>query len=87
MLDEHGKERVSIKVELKSGFDQKQIVSTLSHSLKKVFKISMDIEVVQPGTVKRFELKQKRWSDQRGAQLSQFANAALPHRLKTVLSQ
>ena len=78
LLDEHGKERVSIKVELKSGFDQKQIVSTLTHSLKKVFKISMDIEVVQPGTVKRFELKQKRWSDQRGAQLSQFANAAIP---------
>jgi hypothetical protein len=29
----------------------------------------MDVEVVPPGTVQRFELKQRRWKDERRLQL------------------
>jgi phenylacetate-CoA ligase len=68
-LDERGKERAVVRVELHADARCDEFPLELSGSLKKAFHVMMDVEVVPPGTVQRFELKQRRWKDERRLQL------------------
>jgi phenylacetate-coenzyme A ligase PaaK-like adenylate-forming protein len=45
-------------------------IAGLAARLKDAFRVSFDVEAVPAGTVRRFELKQKRWTDQRAARLA-----------------
>jgi phenylacetate-CoA ligase len=69
-IDERGKERAVVRVELRSECSQEGFADELSASLKRTFHVTMDIEVVPPGTVQRFELKQRRWTDERSMRLA-----------------
>jgi len=70
LLDPQGRERVLVRVELRPDAHAATVASELRASLKRVFGVTMEVEVVPAGTVRRFELKQKRWSDERGARLA-----------------
>ena len=70
-IDEHGKERVVVRVELRGEYGQARFVEELSASLKLAFHVGMDVEVVPAGTVQRFELKQRRWKDERVARMAE----------------
>jgi len=73
-LDEQGRERARVLVELRAQAAQdgsrEQAVTGLAARLKDAFRVSFDVEAVPAGTVRRFELKQKRWTDQRAARLA-----------------
>jgi phenylacetate-CoA ligase len=73
-LDEQGRERVRVLVELRTHATlprkQEQVVVALAAKLKDAFRVSFDVEAVPAGTVRRFELKQRRWTDQRAARLA-----------------
>ncbi|MEZ5653186.1 MAG: AMP-binding protein [Burkholderiaceae bacterium] len=67
-LDADGRERATILVELHgepAADAYRQIVTDLADRLRDAFRVRFDIEVVPHGTVRRFELKQRRWSDMR----------------------
>ncbi len=76
LLDARGKERVALRVEIRADADATTVASTLAASLKREFHIAMEVEIVPHGTVRRFELKQRRWSDDRSARLA-LAGATL----------
>ncbi len=73
-LDPEGRERARVLVELRpwaaEGQVQEQTVKQLAARLRDAFRVSFDVEVVPPGTVRRFELKQRRWSDERTARMA-----------------
>jgi phenylacetate-CoA ligase len=69
-LDERGKERALVRVELRRECDPARFAQELSASLKQAFHVTMEVEVVAAGTVQRFELKQRRWKDERTARLA-----------------
>jgi phenylacetate-CoA ligase len=69
-LDERGKERAVVRVELRAGSSLEGFAEELAASLKNAFHVTMDVEVVPAGTVQRFELKQKRWKDERNLRLT-----------------
>lgn len=73
-MDSEGRERARIMVELrestKSNSKPNDVCHELEQSLKKAFRLAIDVEVVPKGTVQRFELKQRRWKDERTARFS-----------------
>ncbi len=69
MLDQEGKEHAVVRVELHHG-DPQRVREALAVSLKAAFHVIMDVEIVPTGTVQRFDLKQKRWTDERGRSMA-----------------
>jgi phenylacetate-CoA ligase len=66
-FDGHGRERAAVRVELRPGASAADVAARLSRNLKRAFHVLFDVEVVAPGTIERFELKQRRWRDERMA--------------------
>lgn len=69
-LDAQGRERVVVRMEVRPGTQPEEAAARLAASLKAAFHVRMDVETVAAGTVQRFELKQRRWKDNRGAGLA-----------------
>lgn len=73
-LDDEGRERARLLVEMRGhvqgGEATARAAARLAARMKDAFRVSFDVEVVPAGTVRRFELKQKRWTDQRAARLA-----------------
>lgn len=70
-IDERGKERVRISVEIRAEAQAADVAQRLAAGIKADFHVLMDVEIVPAGTVRRFELKQKRWIDERSARMAQ----------------
>lgn len=68
-LDAQGRERIRVLVEVRAGTPG-EALGGLAARLKDAFRVSFDLEIVSPGTVRRFELKQRRWTDERTARLA-----------------
>ena len=73
-LDSDGRERVRVLVELRTASlranGHAEALAALAARLKSAFRVSFDVEAVPAGTVRRFELKQKRWTDERTVRLA-----------------
>ena len=73
-LDDEGRERARLLVELRGHVQgaeaEARAAARLAARMKDAFRVSFDVDVVPAGTVRRFELKQKRWTDQRTARLA-----------------
>lgn len=73
-MDDRGRETARVLVELRGGGEVRSArdsaVRDLEAALKHAFGISFDVVEVPHGTVKRFELKQQRWTDQRGERMT-----------------
>jgi phenylacetate-CoA ligase len=54
-----------VMLELMEGRNDQEVVRTLKEDLRNSFEIRMEIEVVPPGTLPRFEYKSKRFMDKR----------------------
>jgi len=72
-IDDHGRECARVLVELR-GIDDDPVargvvVRRISERLKHAFRVSFEVVAVPAGTVKRFELKQRRWTDEREERL------------------
>lgn len=55
-----------VMLELMEGGNHQKVVRALEEDLRNSFEIRMEIEVVPPGTLPRFEYKSKRYVDKRG---------------------
>jgi phenylacetate-CoA ligase len=67
-LDAQGRERIRVLVEVRVdrvAGDADKHLGSLAARLKDAFRVTFDVEIVPPGTVRRFELKQRRWTDER----------------------
>jgi phenylacetate-CoA ligase len=69
-LDEHGRELALVRMELRDGVSPSGIPARLASSLRATFRVRFKVEVVPSGTVRRFELKQRRWQDERASGLT-----------------
>jgi len=73
VLDGQGRERVCVRIELRAAVPEEGragALKVLGARLKDAFRVTFDLEVVPAGTVKRFELKQRRWTDERTARMA-----------------
>lgn len=71
-LDAEGRERAKVLIELRPAAQgaARDALARLGAQLKDAFRVTFDLESVPAGTVRRFELKQKRWTDERTARLA-----------------
>jgi len=74
-IDDQGKERVKVEIEFKEGViaeAENQILKSLSQKIKSKTDVSMEVDKVDKGTLKRSELKARRWTDARKSNLQKI---------------
>ena len=64
-LDDDGREQARVLVEFRAGANEEAARRALAASLREAFRVGFDVRAVAQGTVRRFELKQRRWTDRR----------------------
>ncbi len=61
---------IELRESMASNSKPDDVCHELAQNLKKAFRLAIDVAVVPKGTVQRFELKQRRWKDERTARFS-----------------
>ena len=76
LIDDQGKERVKVEIEFKDGVSldiENRILKSIAQKIKSKTDVSMEVERVNRGTLKRSELKARRWTDARKGALERIS--------------